>query len=64
MIRGRVAAVDNGRPIRAATIRVTAPELQQPRSATTDIQSTTEAVWNRSKCKGRSRGRLRSTDLF
>jgi hypothetical protein len=35
-IRGVVIAADDSRPLRRASVRVTAPELGEPRSATTD----------------------------
>src|SRR5262245_27305372 len=37
-IRGRVAALDTGRPIRGAIVRASAPELAEARSAATDAQ--------------------------
>ena len=36
-IRGVVLASDDGRPLRRATVRVTAPELREPRSVETDL---------------------------
>ena len=36
-IRGVVLASDDGRPLRRATVRVTAPELREPRSVETDF---------------------------
>jgi hypothetical protein len=35
-IRGLVVASDDGRPLRRVAVRVTAPELREPRSASTD----------------------------
>jgi len=36
-IRGVVVASDDGRPLRRVVVRVTAPELREPRSASTDL---------------------------
>jgi hypothetical protein len=35
-IRGAVVASDDGRPLRRASVRVSAPELREPRSTVTD----------------------------
>jgi hypothetical protein len=37
LVRGAVVAADDSRPLRRAVVRVTAPELGEPRTTTTDI---------------------------
>jgi len=43
-IRGLVVASDDGRPLRRVAVRVTAPELREPRSASTDLSGRYEIV--------------------
>jgi hypothetical protein len=43
-IKGRITGADSGRPLRRVQIRLSAPELTEPRSTSTDLQGAYEFV--------------------